>query len=145
MSELRTAGAFANRPNIRSACLEAFVHLHVTSLIQFDASDLQPNSGGIRCAASCNQDVAAYNLLFAGGGSHGYAETSSGATAHADDLGRGDDVNSVVSKYLKECGYNIWILVSKKSRAQLKNRYATSKTTIRLSKFKPDITTSDNN
>src|SRR5216683_1222967 len=145
MRELRTAGAFTNRPNIDSGCLEPLVHLHVTSLIQFDTSDFQPNSGGVRCPASGNQDIAACNFLFAGGRSHGYADTSSGATVHTDDLGRGDDVNSVANKYLKDFGYNVRVLVSKKLRAQFKNRYPTSKTTIGLSEFKPDMTTSDNN
>jgi hypothetical protein len=114
-------------------------------LIQFDASDLQPNSGGVRRAASRNQDVTACNFLFAGGRSHGQADASSGAAVRAHDLGRGDDVNSVISKYLKECGYNVWVLVGKKLRAQLKNRYPASKTTIGLSEFKTDITTPENN
>jgi len=47
MSELRTAGAFTNGPNIRNGCLEPVVHLHVASLIQLDASDFQPNSSGV--------------------------------------------------------------------------------------------------
>src|SRR5258708_26175642 len=66
MSELRTAGAPTNHPNIGSGCLEPVVRLHVTSLIQLDASDFQPNSGRVGRASGRNKDVAACNCLFAG-------------------------------------------------------------------------------
>src|ERR1700688_4842220 len=66
MSELRTAGAFTNRPNIGSGCLELVVHLNVTSLIRLDASDFQSNSGSVGHASGRNQDGAACNCLFAG-------------------------------------------------------------------------------
>src|SRR5260370_38576042 len=47
MSKWRTAGAFTNRPNIGSGCLEPVIHLHVTAFVQPDASDFVPNSGGV--------------------------------------------------------------------------------------------------
>src|SRR4029077_9434828 len=66
MSELRTAGAFTNRPDIRSGCLEPVVHLYVPSLMQLDACDLQPHSGSVGHASGRNQDVGACTCSFAG-------------------------------------------------------------------------------
>src|SRR5258708_19246321 len=63
MSELRTAGAFTNRPNIGCGCLEPVVHLHATSLIQLDASDFPPNSARVGHASGRNQEVDACNGL----------------------------------------------------------------------------------
>jgi hypothetical protein len=64
---------------------------------------------------------------------------------HVEDIGSSHNVNTLAGEYLKQLGYDVRVLVRKKVRALLKNRHPTSKTTIRLSEFEADITTSDNN
>ena len=63
--KLRTARALADGPDISRGRLQAIVHLHITSLVQANASYFQPNSCGVGCAPGSNKDIAARNCLFA--------------------------------------------------------------------------------
>ncbi len=57
--ELRAASAFAHRPHVRCARLQAVVDANEAASIQFDAGLLKPDSGGVRHAPNRDQYVAA--------------------------------------------------------------------------------------
>ena len=61
--ELRTAGAFAQRPNIWRTCLQSAIDLNVTASVQFNPGSLKSNSSGIRNTPRRDQDVAAIDAL----------------------------------------------------------------------------------
>jgi hypothetical protein len=65
MGELRAARALANRPNIGRARLEPVVDRDISTGIERDTGELQPDPGGIGGASGRDQDVAALDGLIA--------------------------------------------------------------------------------
>ena len=86
--ELRAAGAFPERPDIGRGRLQPLIDANVAAIIQLDAGLLEPDPGGVGNAPRRDQDVAALDLLLAGGGAHGNADFLSGSAVHIEGLGR---------------------------------------------------------
>src|SRR5262245_66432809 len=73
MRELRAAGTFTKRPDVRRSCLQALVDANVAAAVQLDADLVEADAGGVRDASCSDQQVAALNLPLAGGRAHGHA------------------------------------------------------------------------
>ncbi len=56
--EVRAAGTFADRPDIGGRRLQPLIHTDIAASIQFDASFLESDSGGVRDAPRRDQNVA---------------------------------------------------------------------------------------
>ena len=87
MSELRTAGTLADCPDVGCGGFESIVDLEPACLVCFNAGQFEVNSGCIRSAARCDQDVAADNCPVSLRGFHGKVNFSSGAALDTDDVG----------------------------------------------------------
>jgi hypothetical protein len=65
MSEMWTAGAFAHGPYARRGCLEPFIHPDVAALVHFDSCVFQAQTSSIRDAPGGNEDMGAFDYIFA--------------------------------------------------------------------------------
>ena len=59
MSELRAAGALADRPDARRARLQPLVDADEAARVQFDAGLVEADIGGVRDAADRHEQIAA--------------------------------------------------------------------------------------
>jgi len=59
VGELRAAGAFTKRPYVRRSCLQSAIDANVAAPVEFDASLLQSDTGGVRNAPSCDAPLDA--------------------------------------------------------------------------------------
>ena len=75
--ELRAAGAFAERPNVRGARLQPLVDADVTATVELNADLAEPDPGGVRNAPGRDEDVAAFDVLLAGARAYGKADALS--------------------------------------------------------------------
>src|SRR5262249_22124096 len=96
--ELWDAGAFADSPDIGARRLQPLIDANVPTSVQLDAGLFEPDAG-INGNASCRgQDVAALDLLLAGGRTHGKAALWSGSALHIEGFGRHQNLNSFVTE-----------------------------------------------
>ena len=96
--ELRAAGAFPDGPDIGRSRLQPLVDANVATTVQLNAGLLEPDPGGVRNAPRRDQDVAALDLLLAGGRAHGKADFLSGSAVHMEGLGRHQKLNAFVTE-----------------------------------------------
>ena len=89
VGELRAAGAFAHRPNVRCTRLQPLVDTNVATIVEADAGNFETDPAGIGDAAGGDQDVAALDVRFPGGSCRTVdADLLAGASLHTNDLGR---------------------------------------------------------
>ena len=79
--ELWAAGTFADGPDLGRARLQPLIDANVATTVQLNAGLLKPDPGGVRNAPRRDQDVAALDLLLAGGRAHDKADFLSGSAA----------------------------------------------------------------
>ena len=65
--EQRAAGTLSDRPHIGRGRLQPLIDANVTAIIQFDPGLVEADPGSVRNPPCRDQDVAACDLLFAGG------------------------------------------------------------------------------
>src|SRR3974390_307755 len=141
--ELGTAGAFADRPDIRCCCLEAIIHRYVAARIQLNSGRFQADSGGVRGAARCDQNVAAGNGRFARASANHQVDTGTGTTTHAEDLCRDHNINSFLGEETRHFVRHVRIRVGEKLSCVMENRYFASETAVSLGKFETDVAAAD--
>src|SRR5262249_29262462 len=98
VGELWTAGAFPDGPYVWRTCLQSAIDAYVSAPVQFNAGHLQANSGGIRNAASRDQDVASINALLTCGGRRLKRNRVSRLPVNLEHLGLDKDLNTFVGK-----------------------------------------------
>lgn len=96
--ELWTAGAFPDGPYVWRSCLQSAIDANVTAAVLLNTGLLQSNSGGIRNAASGDQDVAAVNVLLTRGGTRAKRNLVSRSPAYLEQLGLDKDLNTFAAE-----------------------------------------------
>jgi hypothetical protein len=74
VGELRAAGAFADGPNVGRGRFQSIIHTNIAATVQLDPNFLKADAGGVGNTSGRDQDVAALDLLLAGGRAHDKAD-----------------------------------------------------------------------
>src|SRR6516165_4093662 len=141
--ELWTASAFPDGPHIWRACLQSAIDANVTAPVQFDAGLLQSNSGGIRNAASRDQDVASFNVLLTRGGTRAKRDIVSRSPANLEHLGPDKNLNTFASENAPHFLRDVDILASQELRTGFDDGHIAAEATISLRQFETGIAPTD--
>ena len=112
--ELGTAGALADRPDIRCCCLEAIINRYVAARIQLNSGRFKAHPGGVRGAACSDQNVAAGNGRFARASANHQVDTGTGTTTHAEDFCGNHNINSFLGEETRHFVRHVWVRVGEK-------------------------------
>ena len=78
--------------------LQPLVDADVAARVQLDAGLVEADPGGVRHAPGRHQDVAALDVLLAGGRAHDKADALAGSAVHLEGLGRQQNLDAFVAE-----------------------------------------------
>src|SRR6185369_13775356 len=107
---LWASGAFANRPDVARAGLEAVVHAEIAARVQLDAGDLQPDPVGVGRASSRHEEVAALDASLTGPRAQGDPDAFSRPPFHPQHLRLPEHLDALVGEHSFECLADVRIL-----------------------------------
>ena len=139
MGKLRAAGTITHGPHIWCSRFEAFVDLDVAARVQFDTSEVRPDAPRVRGSAGCNEEIGAFNLLFAIGSRNKNSDLLSRPSLNALDMGLQQDVDSFVSKKLHDRSSDVGILATCELLSSLDHSDFGTKPPHRLRELEADI------
>ena len=139
VGEQRAAGAFAQRPDVRRACLQPLVDANVTATVQLDADLAEADPGGVRNAPRCDEDVAPLDVLLAGVRADVKADPLSGLAVHMEELGRDKNLDAFVSENPPHLMQDVEILPSHELRPGLDDGHVAAEATVSLRQFEAGI------
>src|SRR5262249_9060836 len=121
MRELRTAGAFTDRPNRGRRGLQALVDLDITALVQFNATHFKTNARRLRAAADSHQDVTTLQAPLPRRCPDGKRDLASGTPLHAQGIGLHNDVDAFFAEDPSDFVGNIAIFLTDNLQAALED------------------------
>src|SRR5437870_9736995 len=139
MREVRTPGAFPDRPDGRRRRLQPLVHAHVPASVQLDTGLLETDPGGVRRAAHRDDEVAALDPLLSHAGAHNDRHILSGSAQHTEGLRAHERLDPFVTENALHLLRNVAILLTEKLGPSLDDRHAAAEATVRLADFETDI------
>ena len=139
MREHRAAGRFAERPYAGRGGRQPLVHDDEAGGIDGDTGLLQPDLRGLRDAAGRDQDVRAFERVFAAVLREAERDRFAGAAGHAGDPGIEMDGDAFVAEQRQHRRRHVRILARGELRAALDDGDGAAEAPECLRHFQPDI------
>jgi hypothetical protein len=140
--ELWAAGTFPDRPDIGRGRLQPLIDANITASVQLDPSLVEPDPGGVWNAPCCDQDIAALDLLLAGGRARHNTDLFTRPAVHTVDFGRRQKLNAFVAEDPLHFIRDVGILPAYQPGSGLDDRHAAAKAPVSLRQFETDKATS---
>ncbi len=144
VGELRTAGGFARRPDVRRGRLQFVVDANIAALVQFDARGGQVEPIGVERAAGRDQDIGGCERLLRLSAANAEDYAVARTALDLAHLGLQQDFDSLVLHQFQNRLRDVAVFAVEQARAALNDGHAAAEPPHGLGEFQTDVAAAEN-